>query len=59
MDAIEIVRLLGTCIALILGATIERVAFCSKDKAHKIRDGLGFEDVVRADNIKMVTWKAE
>ena len=53
---------------LLSGETIERVTFCSKDKAHKICDGLGFEgvvfendegqiSVVREDNIKMVTWK--
>ncbi len=53
---------------LLSGETIERVAFCSKDKASKICDGLGFEGivlendegqicVVRENNIKMVTWK--
>ncbi len=53
---------------LLSGETIERVAFCSKDRASKICDGLGFEGivfendegqicVVRENNIKMVTWK--
>ena len=53
---------------LLSGETIERVAFCSKDKASKICDGLGFEGivfendegqicVVRENNLKMVTWK--
>ena len=55
---------------LLSGETIERVAFCPKDKASKICEGLGFEGivledseghicVVRESNIKMVTWKAE
>ncbi len=54
---------------LLSGETIERVGFCSKEKASKICDGLGFEgivfenvdgqiSVVRECNIKLVTWKA-
>lgn len=53
---------------LLSGETIERVAFCSKERAQSICDGLGFEGivlendegqicVVRENNIKMVMWK--
>ncbi len=53
---------------LLSGETIERVAFCSKERAKSICDGLGFEGivlendegqicVVRENNIKMVVWK--
>ena len=53
---------------LLSGETIERVAFCSKERAKSICDGLGFEGivlendegqicVVRENNIKMVMWK--
>ena len=53
---------------LLSGETIERVAFCSKERAKSICDGLGFEGivlendegqicVVRENNIKMVSWK--
>ena len=66
--AIKSVSRIAT-VHLLSGETIERVAFCSKDKASKICDGLGFEGivlendegqicVVRENNIKMVTWKA-
>jgi hypothetical protein len=54
---------------LLTGETIDRVTFCSREKASKICEGLGFEGVVledreghicvvRESNIKMVTWKA-
>ena len=53
---------------LMSGETIERVSFCSKEKAQKICEGLGFTgivlenddgqiNVVRESNIKLVTWK--
>lgn len=53
---------------LMSGETIERVSFCSKEKATKVCEGLGFigivlenDDgqisVVRESNIKLVTWK--
>jgi uncharacterized iron-regulated membrane protein len=53
---------------LLSGETIERVAFCSKERAKSICEGLGFVGVVlendegqicvvRENNIKMVIWK--
>jgi len=55
-------------VQLISGETIERVSFCSKEKAIKICEGLGFTgivlenddgqiSVVRESNIKLVTWE--
>ena len=55
-------------VQLLSGETIERVSFCSKEKALKICEGLGFTGVVlendegqisviRESNIKLVTWK--
>ncbi len=53
---------------LLSGETMDRVAFCARDRVKKICDRLGFEGVVfendegqiwvvRESNIKMVTWK--
>ena len=53
---------------LVSGETMERVAFCSRDRVKKICERLGFEGVVfendegqiwvvRESNIKLVTWK--
>ena len=55
-------------VQLLSGETIERVSFCSKEKAAKICEGLGFTgivlendegqiSVIRESNIKLVTWK--
>ncbi len=55
-------------IHLVSGETMERVAFCSRDRVRKICDRIGFEGVVfendegqiwvvRESNIQMVTWK--
>ncbi len=55
-------------VLLLSGETIERVSFCSKEKAQKICEGLGFTgivlenddgqiSVVRESNIKLVSWK--
>lgn len=66
--SLKTIRRIAT-VHLLSGETIERVGFCSNDKASKICEGLGFQgivfesedgqmSVVRECNIKMVTWKA-